>query len=170
VANAVNGTSSVVSMSVRMLGVEIPLASATLIRMQDPVVDGDIQKIDLMGDWYFQYTGMQTLDAAALTAETYGQWPVVQPALTSWVKGFGNISDENVTSGYGPDYFNFFITGSGYYAKTFTLPAEFDSEDVLLSIGYVDDRCEVFLNGTRVGATGTINGRAKTRAVRHGLF
>ena len=24
---------------------------------------------------------MQTLDAAALTAETYGQWPVVQPAL-----------------------------------------------------------------------------------------
>ena len=154
VANAVNGTSSVVSMSVRMLGVEIPLASATLIRMQDPVVDGDIQKIDLMGDWYFQYTGMQTLDAAALTAETYGQWPVVQPALTSWVKGFGNISDENVTSGYGPDYFNFFITGSGYYAKTFAVPENFDAQELLLSIGYVDDRCEVFLNGVRIGATG----------------
>ena len=154
VANAVNGTSSVVSMSVRMLGVEIPLASATLIRMQEPVIDGDIQKIDLMGDWHFQYTGMQTLDAAALTAETYGQWPVVQPALTSWVKGFGNISDENVTSGYGPDYFNFFITGSGYYAKTFAVPENFDAQELLLSIGYVDDRCEVFLNGVRVGATG----------------
>lgn len=154
VANAVNGTSSVVSMSVRMLGVEIPLASATLIRMQEPVIDGDIQKIDLMGDWHFNYTGMEMLDAAALTAETFGEWPVVQPALTSWVKGFGNISDENVTSGYGPDYFNFFITGSGYYAKTFTVPQEFDAQDLLLSIGYVDDRCEVFFNGVRVGATG----------------
>lgn len=154
VANAVNGTSSVVSMSVRMLGVEIPLASATLIRMQEPVIDGDIQKIDLMGDWHFNYTGMEMLDAAALTAETFGAWPVVQPALTSWVKGFGNISDENVTSGYGPDYFNFFITGSGYYAKTFTVPQEFDAQDLLLSIGYVDDRSEVFFNGVRVGATG----------------
>lgn len=154
VANAVNGTSSVVSMGVRMLGVEIPLASATLIRMQEPVIDGDIQKIDLMGDWHFNYTGMEMLDAAALTAETFGEWPVVQPALTSWVKGFGNISDENVTSGYGPDYFNFFITGSGYYAKTFTVPQEFDAQDLLLSIGYVDDRCEVFFNGVRVGATG----------------
>ena len=154
VANAVNGTSSVVSMGVRVLGMEIPLASATLIRMQDPVIDGDIQKIDLMGDWHFQYTGMQTLDAASLTAQDCSEWPVVQPALTSWVKGFGNISDENVTSGYGPDYFNFFITGSGYYAKTFTVPQEFDSQELLLSIGYVDDRCEVFLNGVRVGATG----------------
>ena len=154
IANKVNGTSSVVSLSAKLLNTEIPLASSTLIRMQEPVLDGDVQKIDLMGDWQFNYTGMETLDVAALTAQDIAAWSTVQPGITSWVKGFGNISDENVTSGYGPDYFNFFITGSGYYAKTFTLPAEFDSEDVLLSIGYVDDRCEVFLNGTRVGATG----------------
>ena len=107
-----------------------------------------------MGDWQFAYTGMKTLDVPALTKEEITAWSTVQPGITSWTKGFGNISDENVTSGYGPDYFNFFITGSGYYAKTFALSAEFDSDDVLLSIGYVDDRCEVFLNGTRVGATG----------------
>ena len=154
VANLVNGTSSTVSLSARLLNTEIPLASATLIRMQDPILDGDVQKIDLMGDWQFNYTGMETLDVAALTQEEIGQWASVQPGITSWVKGFGNISDENVTSGYGPDYFNFFITGSGYYAKTFLLPEEFTSQDVLLSIGYVDDRCEVYLNGTRVGATG----------------
>ena len=153
-ANRVNGTSSTVSMSARLLNTEIPLASSTLMRMQEPMLDGDVQKIDLTGDWQFNYTGMQTLDVAALTDEEIAQWSTVQPGITSWVKGFGNISDENVVSGYGPDYFNFFITGSGYYAKTFTLPAEFDSDDVLLSIGYVDDRCEVFLNGTRVGATG----------------
>ena len=154
VANRVIGASSTVSLSARMLNTEIPLASTTLMRMQEPVLDGDVQKIDLTGDWQFNYTGMQTLDVAALTSGEIAVWSTVQPGITSWVKGFGNISDENVTSGYGPDYFNFFITGSGYYAKTFTLPAEFDSEDVLLSIGYVDDRCEVFLNGTRVGATG----------------
>ena len=154
VKNAVNGTSSIVSLSAKLLNTEIPLASSTLIRMQDPVLDGDVQKIDLMGDWQFNYTGMKTLDVSALTQDEIAQWSSVQPGITSWAKGFGNISDENVTSGYGPDYFNFFITGSGYYAKTFTLPEAFDSEDVLLSIGYVDDRCEVFLNGTRVGATG----------------
>ena len=154
IANRVNGTSSAVSLSARLLNTEIPLANATLMRMQEPLLDGDVQKIDLMGDWQFSYTGMKTLDVSALTAEKIAQWSTVQPGITSWTKGFGNISDENVTSGYGPDYFDFFITGSGYYAKTFTLPEEFDSEDVLLSIGYVDDRCEVFLNGTRVGATG----------------
>ncbi len=154
VANKVNGTSSTVSLSAKLLGAEIPLASSTLIRMQDPVFDGDVQKIDLMGDWQFSYTGMETLDVAALTKEEIAQWSSVQPGITSWTKGFGNISDENVSSPYGPDYFSFFITGSGYYAKTFVLPEEFTSEDVLLSIGYVDDRCEVYLNGTRVGATG----------------
>ena len=154
IANKVNGTSSTVSMSARLLNTEIPLASSTLIRMQEPMLDGDVQKIDLMGDWQFNYTGMKTLDVSALTKEEAAQWATVQPGITSWVKGFGNISDENVVSGYGPDYFNFFITGSGYYAKTFILPEAFDSDDVLLSIGYVDDRCEVFLNGTRVGATG----------------
>ena len=154
IANKVNGTSSMVSLSAKLLNTEIPLASATLIRMQEPIFNGDVQKIDLMGNWQFSYTGMKTLDVSALTKDEIAQWATVQPGITSWVKGFGNISDENVVSGYGPDYFNFFITGSGYYAKSFTLPEAFDSEDVLLSVGYVDDRCEVFLNGTHVGATG----------------
>lgn len=173
VANKVNGTSSTISMSVCLLNTEIPLASAMLIRMQEPLFDGDVQKIDLMGDWQFNYTGMQTLNVSALTKEETAQWSTVQPGMTSWVKDFGNISDENVTSGYGPDYFNFFITGSGYYAKTFFLPEAFDSQDVLLSIGYVDDRCEVFLNGTRVGATGMDeNGQptGDTTWAMHSLF
>ena len=152
--NVVNGSSSTVKLSAKLLGTELELATATLIRTQPPMVDGDIQKIELMGDWQFNYTGMQRLDVAALTKEEIAAWAVVQPALTSWTKGFGNISDANVMSMYGPDYFDFFITGSGYYAKTFDVPAEFDSDDVLLSIGYVDDRCEVFFNGVRVGATG----------------
>ena len=79
---------------------------------------------------------------------------MVQPGRGSWTRGYGNISDQNVTSPYGPDYFDFFITGSGYYARTFTVPNDPDLTDPVLCIGYVDDRCEVFVNGIRAGATG----------------
>ncbi len=153
--NSVNGSSAEVKMSVTLLDTNLDLATAKLIRITDPVIDGDFQQIDLLGDWYFQYVGaQQVLDVSALTPETYETWSVVQPGLGNWEKGYGNISDENVVSGYGPDYFNFFITGSGYYAKRFTVPEGFDAKDLELAVGYVDDRCEVFLNGQRVGATG----------------
>ncbi len=153
--NDISGSSANVRMSVSLMDTALDVASATLIRVQDPLIDGESQQIDLMGDWHFQYVGARTaLDAAHLDKAAFEAWPVVQPGLTSWEKGFGNISDENVQSGYGPDYFNFFITGNGYYARTFTLPEEFDTQEPVLVIGYVDDRCEVFLNGQRVGATG----------------
>ena len=61
--------------------------------------------------------------------------------------------DENTVSGPS-EYFNYMLTGNGYYAKAFELPEEFNSTDITLSIGYVDDRCEVFLNGKKVGSTG----------------
>ena len=153
--NVVSGASADVVLSVRLLGTELDLAKATLIRSQPPVVDGEFQSIALLGDWYFNYVGAGTvLDVAALTPEEYTAWSVVQPTLGNWTKGYGNISDENVVSGYGPDYFDYFITGSGYYAKNFTVPEDFDAQELVLSVGYVDDRCEVFLNGVRVGATG----------------
>lgn len=153
--NNVAGTSAMVNLAVKALGTTQQLAAATLIRSQEPYVNGDIQKIELLGDWYFNYVGAQTvLDVAALKPEEYTAWSVVQPTLGNWEKGYGNISDENVTSGYGPDYFNYFIVGSGYYAKTFVIPENFDAKELILSAGYIDDRCEVFLNGVRVGATG----------------
>ena len=153
--NLVNGTSSKVNLSAKLLGAELNLASCTLIRSTDPVAEGDVQKIELLGDWQFKYVGPETvIDVAALTKEETDTWSTVQPTLGNWTNGYGNISEENVTSMYGPDYFDFFIVGAGYYAKTFTVPQEFDAEKYVLSIGYVDDRCEVFLNGKRVGATG----------------
>ncbi len=153
--NVLASSSSKLSLSAELMGAELALAESTLILATEPVVDGDFQEISLMGDWRFNYVGAQTvLDVAALTQEEIASWSVVQPGITSWVKGFGNISDENVVSGYGPDYFNYFIVGSGYYAKTFTVPENFDAAELVLCAGYVDDRCEVFLNGVRVGATG----------------
>ncbi len=158
-------------LSVRLMGYETELASIPLLQVQPPVIDGGYQELSLMGDWYFRYTGAQeTLDATALTKDDFSGWDVVQPCLKSWEKGFGNISDENVTSGYGPDYFNFFITGNGYYAKVFTVPESFDAQDLVLCAGYVDDRCEVFLNGVRVGATGMDEHGAPTGETTWAVF
>ena len=121
---------------------------------EETVIDGEMQTIALHGAWHFQYTGAKLLDVSALTPAEFGAWDVVLPGGGSWTKGYGNISDENVTSGYGPDYFDYFITENGYYARTFTMPENFDAQEIVLAIGYVDDRCEVFVNGVRVGATG----------------
>ncbi len=142
-------------LSVRILGKKIELARATIVRSTGAVIDGDVQSIDLSGDWLFSYEGMNLLDAAALNGESCAEWSVVQPGLGNWTKGYGNISGDNVNAGMaGDEYFDFMITGSGYYVKTFDVPAEFDAQDLTLSVGYVDDRCEVFLNGTKVGSTG----------------
>lgn len=156
--NIVDGSSANVQLSVALLGKEIDLATTTLTRIQDTVIDGDYQYMDLMGDWHFKYMGQGNkagLDVTELlSSKEYEEWDVVQPALTQWTKGFGNISDENVSSKWGPDYFDFMIYGDGYYVRTFDLPENFDAQDLVLSVGYMDDRGEVFINGTRVGATG----------------
>lgn len=155
VENAVNGSSSDVQLSARIFGAAIDLGSTVLTRSEEPVIDGDYQKINLAGDWYFNYVGeKKTIDVVALTPQEYETWSVVQPGIGNWEKGYGNISDENVNSMMGDEYFNYMIVGSGYYVKDFEVPENFDSIELILSVGYIDDRCEVFLNGERVGATG----------------
>lgn len=169
--NALNGNSAEVKLSVAALGAQVDLASETILRARDVVIDGDYQQIELMGDWYFNYVGPESsLNAAELTAEEFQTWSVVQPGLASWEKGFGNISDDNVNSDYGPDFFNYFIVGNGYYAKSFNVPENFDAQELILSIGYVDDRCEVFLNGARVGATGMDENGAPTGETTWAVF
>lgn len=154
VDNKVNGSYSVVQLSLQVLGTELDLGMTYLNRSEEPVIDGDYQHMNLSGDWYFNYTAKKNLDVAGLTAEEYQNWSIVQPGLGNWVKGYGNISEENVSSPMGDDYFNYMIVGNGYYVKEFVVPKAFNSKDLILSIGYVDDRCEVFVNGTKVGATG----------------
>jgi len=153
--NAITASSANAVLTVKLLGTQIEAAASPIVVAQDPVIDGDFQQIELVGDWYFKYVGPETvLDPAALTAEEYEAWSVVQPGLAWWTKGFGNINDETVASPYGPDYFDFFVVGNAYYVKTFTVPEDFTAKELVLAVGYVDDRCEVFLNGVRVGATG----------------
>jgi len=129
--------------------------SETTVENKEPVIDGEYQYLDLSGGWYFNYVGKgKGFDAKTLTADEYKTWSVVQPG-SHWTKGYGNISDDNVKTGFGgEEYFDYMIIGNGYYVKEFDLPESFNSEKLILSIGYVDDRCEVFMNGERVGGTG----------------
>ncbi len=134
-------------------------AGTVLVKKEEAQIDGDYQMLDLSGSWYFNYIGMNgNINMKTLTAEEYTAWSVVEPGLGRWKKGYGNISSENVDASYGEEYFNYFITGSGYYVKEFELPQEFDSQELALSVGYVDDRCEVYLNGEWIGSTGLDKG------------
>lgn len=154
--NKVNGSFSRVELIVELLEAELNLDYTFLVRSFAPVLSGSRQKIDLMGDWYFKYTGATgKLDVPALTqSQEYRTWDIAQPGLENWTDGHGNISQETV--GVAPDnpLFGLIILGNGYYVKEFNIPSGFNAQDVVLSIGNIDDRCEVFLNGKRVGATG----------------
>ena len=150
--NAIPGEKADCVLSLRILGTEVVLDTVPVFCLRQEAGSGEIS---LAGDWHFRYLGTKArLDAASLTQADFADWSLVQPGRGNWTRGYGNISDENVTSGYGPDYFDFFITGSGYYARTFTVPDDLDLTDPVLCIGYADDRCEVFVNGVRAGATG----------------
>ena len=49
--------------------------------------------------------------------------------------------------------------GFAWYRKRFTLPAEFNTSDLVALLGKIDDMDEVYLNGKLIGATGNIESR-----------
>ena len=146
VGNKVNDLVSEIQVSVNLLDDEMDVTTAYLARYKAPTSDC----VELMGDWYFNYTKNTKLDCTTLSKTEFETWDTALPALTQWGDGYGNIVDP----GWYGDWFPFMITGNGYYAKTFTVPGSFDVSAPVLSIGYVDDRCEVYLNGKCVGRTG----------------
>lgn len=45
--------------------------------------------------------------------------------------------------------------GYGWYRKTFTIPKTFSNHLLIVELGYIDDVDEVFLNGEKIGQTGS---------------
>lgn len=149
-SSGVEGTENLVEVSEEETALE-----PVLVTKDAAEVDGDYQKLDLSGSWYFEYKGVNMIqNVAELKAEKYQEWSVVEAGTSNWTKGYGNISDENVDASYGEDYFDYFITGNAYYVKEFELPEWFNAKEMVLSVGYVDDRCEAYINGVCVGRTG----------------
>ena len=158
VANKVNGDSSNIVLSVKLLSTDIELATATLIRGKSATNTA----IDLMGDWNFSFKGKKLINMASTDASVTNSWSVAQPGLAWWTNGFGDISPVTAPPMFGMGYFDYTIIGSGYYAKTFNVPSSFARENLMLSLGRLDDRCEVYLNGKRVGGTGITETGAST--------
>lgn len=158
--NVADGKTVALKMHAEALGYTFEIATGNMVFLKDPVIDGDYQEFDLMGDWYFKYTGRESKKVGdLLSSKEYESWHVVQPTLGWWSSGFGGLG-----SGY--------ETGNSYYVREFVLPEGFDTKNPVISLGYVDDCCEVFINGKRVGGTGiTANGEiADPSAVTWDLY
>lgn len=145
--NYVNDSLSTVQLSVSVLSADKVLDTANLARVQNTVIEGDNQYIDLMGNWYFHFTGdVEGLDIdKLLSLEEYKKWDVVLPALEWWTNDFGDLP-------------NAYSCGDGYYVRTFEIPKEFTAKEVVLSVGYLDDRGQAYINGKLVGETGMLDG------------
>ena len=161
IANKATETGSV-ELSIEILGAKISLGTANLIFSQAATADA----VDLMGDWYFNYVGSSRLDMAALssTDDGYKSWAIGQPGLDWWVKGFADLDGNHpLLSRYAnSSWFNYMITGTAYYVREFTVPANFKIDGAVLSVGYLDDRGEVYVNGVRIGGTGITADGAST--------
>lgn len=142
--NVTNGRTCPIRVTITVLGATFEAATSNMVCIEDSVFEGEKQKVDLMGDWYFNYTGTgdgSQLNAADITKAEYETWSKVTPALDWWKDNFGNVGSA-------------YAQGNAYYAREFELPAQFTTQNPMISVGYVDDRCEVFINGKRVGGTG----------------
>ena len=142
IKNVADGETVALKMHAEALGTTFEIATGNMVFLKDPVVKGDYQEFDLMGDWYFKFTGSEKKTISdLLSSKEYESWDSVQPTLGWWAGGFGNIG-----SGY--------EVGNSYYVREFVLPEGFNTQNPVISVGYVDDCCEVYINGTRVGRTG----------------
>ena len=140
--NVTNGQTVALKMHAEALGYTFEIATGNMVFLKDPVVKGDYQEFDLLGNWYFKYTGSEAKNISTLlSSKEYESWDSVTPTLGWWSGGFGNLD-----SGY--------ETGNSYYVREFVLPEGFDTQNPVISVGYVDDCCQVYINGTLVGSTG----------------
>lgn len=174
IPNKTANSAANVELYATVLGNKSYVTETTLFNTKAPVYNGAYQAIDLMGDWYFKYGG---IDAGAPSSEILSMtsdkakaagWSVVQPGK-NWFYGYGDITMTNVSkewtweklgmmSMYAPYMPEFFICGSGYYVKSFYVDEKFTSDSPVITVGRMDDRGQVYLNGTLIGETGMKNG------------
>lgn len=89
----------------------------------------------------------------------FGQWKFRLSDDMAWAAENFNDSDWEdviVPSAWESQGFQNY-DGFGWYRKSFTLPGNFKTSDLLLMLGKIDDMDEVFINGKRVGGTGRID-------------
>lgn len=144
VKNVANGQTLPLKMNIKALGTTFEVATGNMVYLKDTVVNGDYQLLDLMGDWHFKFTKSALNVDNLLSSKDYESWSIVQPALAWWASGFGNVTNGSAS-------------GNAYYVREFVLPDGFDTQNPVISVGYVDDCCQVYINGKLVGSTGFLD-------------
>ncbi|MDO4490755.1 MAG: alpha/beta hydrolase-fold protein [Lachnospiraceae bacterium] len=147
------GKNTDVAVEASILGFGAEVGTVPIVRVEDAIVDGNNQSIDLMGDWYFKaYKSYKKNDTTVIdldrveniVPETYQSWGVVQPALAWWTADFD--ASLGGSSSYG---------GYAWYVRTFEVPEGFAVDQQLtVAVGMFDEANEVYINGTYVGSTG----------------
>ena len=147
-----DGINTTLSVTVSFLGFAQEAITLSLVSVSETGEADEDQLIDLMGDWYFKayktYTRNDTtvvdLDKIEnITEEEYTTWGVVQPALDWWDSDFDSSLGGNANYG-----------GYAWYVRTFEVPEGFATEDLILTVGYFDEACEVYVNGVLIGSSG----------------
>lgn len=100
--------------------------------------DNDLLSLNLAGYWDFETTNKVANTAKDIYGQQDGQL---------FVPGFWE------TMGY-PNY-----DGSAEYTTSFMLPDRFDTEEIMLVLGYIDDIDKVYLNDIRIGTVTDLRNR-----------
>lgn len=107
-----------------------------------------------------------SLDAQQYTklASLYGTWKFSIGDNKEWAGAGFNDSDWEqikVPSTWEDQGFNGY-DGFAWYRRKFSIPEEYKDEQLYLNLGYIDDCDEVYINGTRIGFTGSMPPRYST--------
>jgi len=100
-------------------------------------------------------------DFNAFGFQLMGNWKFMLSDNMEWSKkDFDDTSWDNIVvpapwEGQGFNDYD----GFAWYRKTFSLPANFGTNEMVILVGRIDDLDQVFINGKLVGETGNINGR-----------
>ena len=138
--NLVKGEKSYVRVSANLLGMEVALADAPLIRVLEGGEEPEGQFVDLMGYWRFMAS--LGVNGELPSKEEMEGWEEVIPCLGWWQESFSKNTNMKAFSGY------------AWYAKSFTLPESYEKGTYLLSLGGFDETDMVWVNGNLVGYTG----------------
>lgn len=119
-----------------VLGFVLLLAAGALLRAADPFTRSAAHAqriVPLAGSWRFA-VGDDAARAAPGFDDT--QWAKLDVPATWQSEGYRDYN------------------GFAWYRKTFPMPAGYEKQSLVLSLGRIDDADEVFVNGQRVGGLG----------------
>lgn len=111
-----------------------------------------------------------TAEAASVSLDLKGTWKFTKGDDPSYASPeFDDSAWQDIeVPGDGTPFADY--DGFGWYRLSFTLPAEAAGTNLVASLGFLDDVDEAFLNGTRIGGSGTMPPAASSQWFEKRLY